>query len=86
MDQLWFIGALWSLVGLAAIAIATWVGGGLRDEILKVKEFGRRSKAFRLIRGGKSNVPARPRLQVNSPGLFDVRVGRQLDRASSARP
>lgn len=86
MDQLWFVGALWSLVGLAAIAIATWVGGGLRDEILKLKEFGRRSNAFRLIRGGKLNAPARPRLRVNAPGLFDVSVGRQLDRASSSRP
>jgi len=86
MDQLWFVGALWSLVGLAAIAIATWVGGGLRDEIRKLTEFGRRSKAFRLIRGGKSTLPARPRAQVNSPGLFPVHVGRRLDRASSARP
>jgi hypothetical protein len=86
MDQLWFVGALWSLVGLAAIVIATWVGGGLRDEILKLKEFGRRSKAFQLIRGGKLTVPERPRLQVNSPGLYAVRVGRRLDRAASSRP
>src|SRR5579883_3118774 len=51
MDQVWMIAALWSLVGLAAMVIARWVGGSLRDEIVRVRtQIERRSKTLRLIR------------------------------------
>lgn len=37
MDQVWLVAALWSLVGLAATLIAIWIGGGVRDEIRRMK-------------------------------------------------
>jgi len=87
MDQVWMIAALWSLVGLAAMVIARWVGGSLRDEIVRVRtQIERRSKTLRLIKGGRWNVAGRPGLSGIRTGLFAVRVGPPMDRVSSSRP
>ena len=73
MDQLWFVATLWVLVGLVATVLAVWVGGSLRDEVLKTSQaLRRRQQGLRLIRGGKSKSMRTQRLQAESRGLFAV--------------
>ena len=38
MDQLWWVGSLWALVGVAGTVIATWVGANLRDEFSRFRK------------------------------------------------
>ncbi|HLK46893.1 MAG TPA: hypothetical protein VKT49_02095 [Bryobacteraceae bacterium] len=73
MDQFWFVATLWVLVGLVAAVLAIWVGGSLRDEVLRTSQAMRkRQRGLRVIRGGKQKVQRRQRLRAESRGLFAV--------------
>ncbi len=72
MNEVWWVATLWSLMGLAAILIAMWVGGSLRDEISRVRaQIARRSKTLRAIQRADWTVVNRP--AAFRSGLFALR-------------
>ena len=74
MNEVWLIAALWALVGVAAILIATWVGRGFRDEVFKTgQKPALPQKPLLLIRGGRTGAIAQPALREFHSGLIMLR-------------
>ncbi len=82
MGDVWFVAALWALVGLAGVLIATWVGHSFREEVVKPrrKADARKPPVLELVRGGTS--PDRRSKLAEFPAELMVMRGSRPARAA----